>query len=167
MPRPRASRSAGLAVEITRTKPPGTSAGGLTAAVTEPLGRFGVRGVGKRRVYTGARRGKRAGRVGCAVRVNCCLAMQDGAPCVPKPTKTPRGRLRNAAPWATIARVTRLRRIAGRHRIFFVTTNLRRHSPPLTGRHWSSAAHYVHGTAVPVASDPIVLTSNRRAWLRL
>ena len=59
--------------------------------------------------------------------------MQDGAPCVPKPTKNPQGRLRNAAPWATIPRVTRLRRIADGDRICFVTTNLRRHSPPLTG----------------------------------
>jgi REP-associated tyrosine transposase len=44
----------------------------------------------------------------------------------------PQGRLRNAAPWATIQRVTRLRRIADGDRIFFVTTNLRRHAPVLT-----------------------------------
>src|SRR5579859_5565623 len=72
MPQPSASRSAGLAVEITRTRPPGTSAGGLTA-VTERLRRFGVRGVGKRRVYTAARRGKGARQGECAVQVNGAL----------------------------------------------------------------------------------------------
>lgn len=189
----------------------------------------------------------------------------------PKPTKNPQGRLRNAAPWATIPRVTRLRRVADRDRFFFVTTNLRRQVPPLTHRErdlilkqierqraadeffifgyvimpshvhllfapnrvgliaimrefksctalqltvrrrshgaiwqpryfdfvlrragdfsdklahihenpveaglvqkpeswrWSSVAHYVHGTAVPVPIDPIDLPLNRRAWLR-
>ncbi len=44
----------------------------------------------------------------------------------------PQGPLKSAAPWATIRRVTRLRRIADRDRIFFVTTNLRPHSPALT-----------------------------------
>jgi REP element-mobilizing transposase RayT len=53
---------------------------------------------------------------------------------VPQNRQIPQGRLRNAAPWATIPRVTRLRRIADGDRIFFVTTNLRPHSPALTSR---------------------------------
>ena len=31
---------------------------------------------------------------------------------------------------------------------------------------WSSAAHYIHGGAVPLSVDPIDLPTNRRAWLR-
>ena len=76
MPRPSASRSAGLAGEITRTTPPGESAAGLTAGF-EPANGVDVRGLGKGRVYTAARRGKPPQRIACGDCVNAASATQD------------------------------------------------------------------------------------------
>src|SRR5579883_665951 len=81
MPRPSASRSAGLAVEITRTSPPGASAAGLTPATLSPRARSAAQralcvteirlsGLGKRRVYNAACRRKPPRNAPCCHWVN-------------------------------------------------------------------------------------------------